>query len=104
MNTENYNIAALSELDRLGQQALDAIWEEESKLHPRHGDIMNIITESEDTEGGAERALQAATTILGEPGNLNSVIEYGIQTVLTSQKRSSAVANYISGRRIAGGV
>ncbi|QBZ73230.1 hypothetical protein SEA_THERESITA_41 [Microbacterium phage Theresita] len=98
MNTTPNAVGALSEIDRIGQAALDAIYAEEAAKHPRHKEAMAAFKKDPNSDQEASRSLDRVAEILGTDTEV--AIRYAIDTMTTGTDRAQAVQNYIQARRL----
>lgn len=98
MNAHEGAIGALSEIDRLGQSALDAMYAESLVHNP---EVLRIIKEV-DKAGTEEERNEAARTVMdrAEAAAGMPLVEYITKTMALEQARAKAVQEYLSARRV----
>lgn len=96
MNAHEGAIGALSEIDRLGQAALDAMYAESLVHNP---EVLRIIKEA-DKSGSVEERNESARTVMdrAEAAAGMPIFEYITKTMTLA--RAKAVQEYLSARRV----
>ncbi|QGH80699.1 hypothetical protein SEA_ZANELLA_41 [Microbacterium phage Zanella] len=98
MNTSDARIGALSEIDRVGQAALDAIYAEQAHEHPEHAWMKKLLRDTPANDRDSSRILDEieARTGLDRRG----LTQYAMEEMRLGVERAQAVRNYIITRRI----
>lgn len=106
MNTQQntHTIGALSEIDRLGQAALDAIWEEEAhRQNPVYTrEVVRLLQEHDRNDldpTESKRIFDKLQEVLG-PDSSADVVRYALREFALGNDRSQAVSAYTNARRL----
>lgn len=102
MNNKANPIGALSELDRLGQACLDAIWEEESMFGENREEILKLvdINPFDLEDGEASARIDRLASLLGVEKDIQKVMTRALQIFQAGVARRKAVENYLMARRL----
>lgn len=98
MNDQNpVNTSALSEIDRLGQKVLDAIWAEEALFNGNREAVDRLLRDnpSEDPNG----SLEQMGTLLGTSDH-TATMRKAIEIWQKGSEREQAVREYLMARRL----
>lgn len=96
MNQPN-PVGALSEIDRLGQAALDAVYRESEARGPRYREIDKLMQESEAMEPQA--VMEKLTELLGAE-DTKDVFTKAISIFQAAAERDRAMTEYVQARRL----
>lgn len=99
MNEQNPNIntTALSEIDRLGQKVLDAIWAEEASYNGNKDAVTNLLRQHEEMD--PDESLRRVGELLGSD-NPSDTIRKSIDIWRLGSEREAAVKEYLMARRL----
>ncbi len=94
---EHVNTAALSEIDRLGQKVLDAIWAEEVLYNGNKTAVVNLL--QMDPQDDPDESLRRMGELLGtyEP---SATVRRSIEIWQKGSEREAAVNEYLMARRL----
>lgn len=93
----NNPIGALSEIDRLGQAALDAIWREEACYGPHKQEITRLLHNAPEDAG--EETLDQMAVLMGVPDR-SAVMKKAFEIFSAGMDRERAVNQYVMARRL----
>lgn len=97
MNDQNVNTAALSEIDRLGQKVLDAIWAEEAAYNGNKEAVTKVLAQSDQMD--PEESMRRVGELLGTEGAAETVRK-SIDIWRLGSEREAAVKEYLMARRL----
>ena len=98
MNTTPNAIGALSEIDRLGQAALDAIWAEEASYGPNREAVIAFMKSAEAEN--PDTAIAHMGQLLGVGEDISTVMRKSLEISQKGVERERAVNQYVMARRI----
>ncbi|WNN95248.1 hypothetical protein SEA_TINYMAN4_47 [Microbacterium phage Tinyman4] len=98
MNDQNpVNTSALSEIDRLGQKVLDAIWAEEALYNGNRDAVVQLL--QVDPSADPDGSLEQMGVLLGT-GDASATIRRSIEIWQKGSEREQAVREYLMARRL----
>ncbi|XAO35648.1 hypothetical protein SEA_FIRECASTLE_41 [Microbacterium phage FireCastle] len=98
MNASDARIGALSEIDRKGQAALDAIYAEEAHKNPNDPKIREALKAHSDGSLSAKGVLDEIESLTGM--DMAATMRYALEDMRLAQARVQAVRDYTTVRRL----
>lgn len=100
METQHNTIGALSEIERLGQAVLNAIWAEEEHHHARHDEIFKLLNAADgDPTVDSKDVMEQVREIIGAD-SISDVVRYALEDYKRGNDRVQAINQYTSARRL----
>lgn len=101
MNTQPNTVGAIAEVERLGQELLEAVWKEYQATNPRHREILEMGRTFDPDNPDADHGgtMQAFQDTLGVD-SVAGVITYVITHMQAAEAREQAVRRYCDVRRM----
>lgn len=98
MTASDAQINLLSEIDRKGQAALDAIFAEEAHKSPHDTKIRETLKQHQDGSISAKGVLDVIQELTGM--DMAATMKYALEDMRLSQERVQAVRDYTTVRRL----
>ncbi|QCQ57484.1 hypothetical protein SEA_SUCHA_39 [Microbacterium phage Sucha] len=94
MNASEARVGGLTQVDKLGQAALDAIYAEEAQKHPEDAAIRKVLKDHEAGLLNPHEVLEQIQALTGM--DMAAVTKYALESMVLGSTRERTVREYLS--------